>query len=98
MYTITLADIMLYIGDGVRMLREGEAVYKAQHIIFAGWDERNAEIKAACLRSTTPKQSPHLIQVKICEAVDQWCLHCSCKGGVNGRCKHSVATLLYVYK
>lgn len=98
MYTLTLVDIMLYIGDGVRMLREGEAVHKAQHIIFAGWDDKNRHIKAACLRSTTPKQTPHKISLQLCEAVKDWVLHCSCKGGANGRCKHCVAALLYIYK
>lgn len=96
MYTPSLADILVYVGNGIRMMREREAVYKAQHIIFVGWNQAENNFKAACIKSSA--LTPHKISLMLSNCVSEWMIHCSCKGGANGRCKHSVAALLYIYQ
>lgn len=97
---ISITDIMCYIGDGKRMLVERQQVFKAKHIIFAGSMNVSTifEVVAICLRSTTPGMAPHQINLRHIDAsVTDWKIMCSCKGGSNGRCKHSVAALLHLF-
>lgn len=97
---VSIADIMAYIGDGKRMLKERQQVFKAKHIVFAGSLNTKMifEVVAICLRSTTPGIAPHQINLKHVEKTYTfWKIVCTCKGGSNGRCKHSVAALFYIF-
>lgn len=52
----------------------GEEVYKAKHIIHCGVkqnkDKQNKDFVVVCLRSSTPSESPHEINLKISDTVD----------------------------
>lgn len=97
---ISINEIMCYIGDGKRNLKEREQVYKAKHIIFAGslFQSTMTEVVAICLRSSSPGNSPHQINLRHIDKTNKlWTILCSCKGGSNGRCKHSVAALFHLF-
>lgn len=97
---VSIIDIMAYIGDGKRMLQERQQVFKAKHIVFAGTLNTSAtlEVVAICLRSTTPGISPHQINLRCVDKTSiLWKIVCTCKGGSNGRCKHSIAALFHLF-
>ena len=101
---IDLSDIIRYIGNGTRPYVEGERVYKANHIIFCGLakesNDCSSEIIALCLKTSGLQESPHEIRVKISSNADENIIKCvcSCKAGVLGKCKHSVAVLIHLHR
>lgn len=94
---ISLYDITKYIGDRSRPLKEGEAVFKAGHVILCGLDAGNSEtIKSLCLQTSSLTSQPHEITIVLNKNVNMWKCVCSCKAGQSGFCKHIVATLIYI--
>lgn len=93
--TISLCDILEYIGDRSRPLKEGEEVFKAGHIILCGL-EVDTNIKSLCLQTSALNSLPHEISIMLSEDVKSWKCVCSCKAGMSGFCKHIVATLIYI--
>lgn len=57
---VSLCDITKYIGNRSRPLKEGEAVFKAGHVILCGLDAGNLEtIKSLCLQTSNLTLQPH---------------------------------------
>ncbi|XP_029714070.2 uncharacterized protein LOC109408479 [Aedes albopictus] len=97
-FNIKLLDILDYVGDSVRPIREGSAVYDAKHVVCIGYTNRSDQdisIKGYVTQSSHPGNMPHEICLKITNNVSGWVLRCSCKAGT-GRCKHIVACLLHL--
>lgn len=93
---IKLVDIIDYVGDSVRPIREGSAVFEAQHIMCLGYRNRCSEyidLIGYVRQSSHPNQVPHTVELRLTEGINNWVLKCSCKAGTN-RCKHIVACLL----
>ncbi|XP_031350930.1 uncharacterized protein LOC116176475 [Photinus pyralis] len=92
---ISLMDILEYVGDRKRPLIEGEAVFKAGHIILCGLESEEPNvIRSLCLQTSALKQLPHEISIRL--DTPTWQCRCSCKAGLSGYCKHVIATLIYV--
>lgn len=97
-FNIKLLDLLDYVGDSVRPIREGSAVYDAKHVVCIGYTNRTDQevcIKGYVTQSSHPGHTPHEINLKITNTVSGWILCCSCKAGT-GRCKHIVACLLHL--
>ncbi|KAJ3662700.1 hypothetical protein Zmor_007035 [Zophobas morio] len=96
------ATVYSYIQDNAcvdrktRPLEQGEALYVAGLIGNCTFEGQN--IEARCIASKI-SAAPHEIQIQFADYSDyrQWNCVCSCKAGAGGKCKHIVATLLYVY-
>lgn len=94
---VPLCDITKYNRDRSRPLKEGEAVFKAGHVILCGLDAGNSEvIKSLCLQTSNLTSQPHEITIVLNQNVNMWKCLCSCKAGLSGFCKHIVATLIYI--
>ncbi|KAF5289502.1 hypothetical protein FQA39_LY15057 [Lamprigera yunnana] len=98
MVSLSLYNILTYIGTGSRPLIEGEAVLNAGHVIMCGVNiENHAEIIALCQQTSQLKGTPHSIKMILNSLVPQeWNCVCSCKAGAGGRCKQLVACLLFM--
>ncbi|XP_058828116.1 uncharacterized protein LOC131688009 [Topomyia yanbarensis] len=95
---IRLEDVLEYVGDSVRPIREGLAVLSANHIVCIGYTSRSGmyiHAKGYVLQSSHPGGIPHEVSLKICQNHQFWDLNCSCKAGTR-RCKHIVACLLRI--
>lgn len=92
--SVSLCDILQYVGDRNRPLKEGEAVFKAGHIILCGLD--GDMVRSLCLQTSSLTSQPHEISLKLHQDVKQWKFVCSCKAGMSGFCKHIVATIIYI--
>ncbi|XP_065073977.1 uncharacterized protein LOC135698036 [Ochlerotatus camptorhynchus] len=96
--SILLVDILDYVADSVRPIREGSCVFDAGHVICIGYTEKT-DIAISFIgfvrQSSHPGQVPHRINLKITPHVSCWQCDCSCKAGT-GRCKHIVACLLHL--
>lgn len=93
---VKLLDIIDYVGDSVRPIREGSAVHDAKHIVCIGYTSRQpdyVEVTGYVRQSSHPSQIPHKVDLKLTDSIASWVLKCSCKAGTN-RCKHIVACLL----
>nr|XP_029731017.1 uncharacterized protein LOC109417047 isoform X2 [Aedes albopictus] len=93
---ITLVDILDYVGDSVRPVREGCAVFDAGHVVCIGYTDRTDYSVAFCgyvLQSSNPGLIPHKTNLTISTNVSKWVCICSCKAGTS-RCKHIIACLL----
>ncbi|KAJ8976851.1 hypothetical protein NQ317_012975 [Molorchus minor] len=91
---ISISDILEYLGEKVRPLKEGEAVFKAGHIILCGLDATEPHnIKSLCLQTSRLSQPPHEIKINLSSP---WVCECTCKAGLSGFCKHIVASLIYI--
>lgn len=100
--TLSLVEYLRYIGSNEhsRCIVEGEEVLNAGHIILHGKTfsfENGLKLCAVCLQTSALQAHPHeifgelLIQNK--EVLIK-IMHCSCKAGAGGRCKHISAFLL----
>ncbi|XP_062533524.1 uncharacterized protein LOC134202533 [Armigeres subalbatus] len=97
-FNVKLLDILDYVGDSVRPIREGSAVYDAKHIVCIGYTNKTdheTQVKGYVTQSCHPGQMPHEVSLNITHNVSGWVLCCSCKAGT-GRCKHIVACLLHL--
>lgn len=88
-------------GDGLRKYIEGESVLNANHIMYCGIitnTEVKVEIMALCLQTSDLYGMPHEVNLTILfvEKTKKIEIRCSCKGGITGQCKHSVALMLYL--
>lgn len=95
---INLVDILDYVGDSVRPIREGLSVLEAQHIVCLGYTTKSAttmHAKGFVLQSSHPAERPHEINLKLPYDNTMWDLSCSCKAGTK-RCKHIIACLLQI--
>ncbi|XP_065082749.1 uncharacterized protein LOC135705104 [Ochlerotatus camptorhynchus] len=97
---ITIVDVLDYVGESVRPIKEGYAVFAANHIVCIGWRKCDTEwidILAYVTQSSHPGQTPHTVNMRIYSDISQWALKCSCKAGTS-KCKHIVACLLHAEK
>ncbi|XP_062702450.1 uncharacterized protein LOC115267022, partial [Aedes albopictus] len=100
---ITIVDILDYVGDSVRPIKEGFAVFDANHIICLGYRTTNTSsvhITAYVTQSSHPGHSPHQVNLDLGPgpgSVSEWILNCTCKAGT-AKCKHIIACLLYIEK
>lgn len=95
---ISLSDILDYVGDSVRPIREGLAVMEANHIVCMGYTKKDGpftHVKGFVLQSSHPADRPHEVQLKLSGDNQMWDLTCSCKAGTR-RCKHIIACLLQI--
>ncbi|XP_058830245.1 uncharacterized protein LOC131689257 [Topomyia yanbarensis] len=95
---IKLLDILDYVGDSVRPIRERSAVYDAKHVVCIGYTRKidnKVCIKGYVTQSSHPGNMPHEVSLRITNNVSEWALCCSCKAGT-ARCKHIVACLLHL--
>ncbi|KAK4887464.1 hypothetical protein RN001_003735 [Aquatica leii] len=97
---ISLCDIIEYINDGKRCLKEGEALLNAGHVIGCGVNNQiKTEIVGLCLQTSNLKGAPHSVKIHLQSATPKgWICTCSCKAGAGGKCKHIIACLLYLYR
>lgn len=82
------------------MMRNGEEVYKASHLLDLGvvsYGEKTCKIEGVCLQSSHPAESPHTLSIDTAEDFKHWKFYCSCKAGNSGRCKHVYAALLHIH-
>lgn len=96
--SVPLVDILDYVADSVRPIREGSCVFDAGHVICIGYTENTdsaISFTGFVRQSSHPGQVPHRIDLKITPQVSGWQCNCSCKAGT-GRCKHIVACLLHL--
>lgn len=74
---------------GPNMMKNGDAVWKADHVLMCGVSSvgtTTCTIEAMCLQSSHPNDTPHTITLKTAIEFKDWKFNCSCKAG--GRCKH----------
>ncbi|XP_016844525.1 uncharacterized protein LOC103317374 [Nasonia vitripennis] len=103
---ISMKNICDYAGTNPKQRKfiEGERVYKAKFIIKCGKtavseDSGTTSISAVCLQTTAVKdKSPHEINGEISRNGDILHFKCTCKVGLGEKCKHIVATFLYIYQ
>lgn len=97
-----MTDILEYLGDSIRPLKEGLNLYKSKHVLNVGMKnikENNIEIIAEVVQSSDPKGIPHQVNIKlVVDKVNLWVAKCSCKAGLGRKCKHIFASLIYVHK
>lgn len=99
---LSLAEYMSYIQatTNSRCLIEGEEVLNAGHIVLHGRTDcspTSIKICAVCLQTSALQSHPHQItgEIKIsCGAAKIFSMHCTCKAGAGGRCKHISAFLI----
>lgn len=103
---ITMKNICDYAGTnpGQRKFIEGERVYQAKFIIKCGKnvvskDSDTTSFTAVCLQTTAIKdKNPHEINGEISTNGDIVKCSCTCKAGLGEKCKHIIASLLYIYQ
>ena len=94
-------DIFTLIGDSKRPLIEGEALFKANHVMLCGL-QRNEDyfvkILGLCLQTSAFDQPPHEINIQISQNEAKKTIEClcSCKAGNSKKCKHIVSVLLHI--
>ncbi|XP_058817229.1 uncharacterized protein LOC131680531 [Topomyia yanbarensis] len=95
---ISIVDILDYVGESVRPIREGHAVFAASHVVCIGYrkyEEAYIDVIAYVNQSSHPGLTPHTVELKICSDIEKWILKCSCKAGT-AKCKHIIACLLHL--
>ncbi|KAF5281418.1 hypothetical protein FQR65_LT14714 [Abscondita terminalis] len=88
---VTIVNIINYLGEGKRPLKEGEEVLRAGMITKCGKIEDNVVV-GLCLQTSKIKDFPHKVKLILNEDYR----HCSCKAENGGKCKHIFAVLLLV--
>ncbi|CAG9769675.1 unnamed protein product [Ceutorhynchus assimilis] len=99
---LSLAEYMSYIEatTSSRCLIEGEEVLNAGHIVLHGRTDcspTSIKICAVCLQTSALQSHPHQItgELKISNgAAKIFNMHCTCKAGAGGKCKHISAFLI----
>lgn len=98
MVELNIVDILDYVGESVRPIREGYEVFAAKHIVCIGYRKSEGsitEVTAYVTQSSHPGDAPHEVQLKLTSEVAEWRLKCSCRSG-GGKCKHIMACLLQI--
>ncbi|XP_077551533.1 uncharacterized protein LOC144165279, partial [Haemaphysalis longicornis] len=83
--------------ENSRLLKEGEAVYEAKHVVVCSVKERTDEettLAALVLQTSALTKDPHELEVVI-SGREVGAASCSCKAGQH-KCKHMVALLLHI--
>ena len=96
-FKISYQDIFEYVGDKKRCLKEGEAVFSADHILACGVkmkSETSIEIRAFCAQTSSLRSKPHELVAIVRK--DGFTVSCSCKAGMSETCKHCIAVLIYL--
>ncbi|XP_039451453.1 uncharacterized protein LOC120430419 isoform X1 [Culex pipiens pallens] len=99
-FGVSLADIIDYIGEASRPLKEGSAVFDANHVRSIGYTINRLgrrEVVARVTRSSNPREKPHEVVLKLGTDISGWVLKCSCRAGTQ-KCKHVIACLLHLEK
>lgn len=103
MVRVSIVEYMKYVEgtEASRCVYEGEEVLNAGHIILFGKlnssDLDKLTLCALCLQSSALSGDPHqIIGILLIESsiVKIQKMHCSCKAGSSGRCKHISAVLI----
>lgn len=81
---------------------EGERLIRANHILQCGKNVNNVRpgsvsFMALCLQTTNLREKLHEICGEIMHEKIINC-QCTCKAGLSEKCKHILATLLYLYR
>lgn len=85
---------------GPNMMRSGDAVLKAGHIIAVGVTSvglTTSTIEGICLQTSHPNNTPHTITITTAADFANWTFFCSCKAGLGSKCKHIYAVLLHIH-
>lgn len=93
-------DIVLYLDGAKRPLKEGLNIYFCQHVVKAGVISQSrtfTQYFGLVVQTSSPRSTPHEINLKICENPGEWFAQCSCKAGLGRKCKHIVAVMLFVH-
>lgn len=92
---VSISDILIYLGDRLRPLKEGESVFKAGHVVLCGVQAEQPQlIKSLCLQISALAQPPHEVSIQL--EGENWQCKYTCKAGLSGFCKHVIATLIYI--
>jgi len=95
MSVITFGEIVDFVGDYSRPLKEGSLAMK--NIVTHGVcseDEDTIDFFALCLSSTDPKRTPYEVNVTINKADNSLMCSCKCKAKNIEHCKHVVGFLM----
>lgn len=100
--TLSLVEFISFIGGNIRSrcVIEGEEVLNARHIILHGkteWTSTTIDVCAICLQTSSLQSNPHEIYGKLQihnGSAKVAKMHCSCKAGAGGQCKHIAAFLI----
>ncbi|XP_058453388.1 uncharacterized protein LOC131431586 isoform X1 [Malaya genurostris] len=97
---ISIVDILDYVGESVRPIKEGFAVYTANHIVCIGYrkiEQATVEVTGYVTQTSHPGLAPHQIKLNLEPEISKWMLKCTCKAGT-AKCKHIIACLLHIEK
>lgn len=103
MVLVSISDVLDAAGNYKRPLVEGERLMEGNMLVTVGKlgsSERNIlKVWALCLQTSALFEIPHVIEVKlnlssIYKRVKA--ISCSCKAGTSEKCKHCIATLMYL--
>lgn len=98
--SITVYTAYLEGSEHSKCVVEGENVLNAGHLILAGktgHSDNTTFIYGLCLQSSAIFQQPHEIKGELINSggvLTILKMHCSCKAGNSGRCKHISAFLI----
>lgn len=97
-----MSDVVEYLGDSIRPLKEGSNLYKCGHVLNVGVTnvkEQTVDVHFEVIQSSSPKGLPHQVKITVVTGdISKWNAKCSCKAGLGEKCKHIFATLLSVLK
>ncbi|XP_062550087.1 uncharacterized protein LOC134214794 [Armigeres subalbatus] len=99
---MNIVDILDYVGESVRPIKEGYAVFAANHIVCIGYrnvqrSDMLTEVVGYVTQTSHPGCSPHEVLLLVGPDISRWILKCSCKAGT-AKCKHIIACLLFIEK
>jgi len=98
---LTIREICKFADCNVqsRNFVEGEKCLNSKHILKCGKmissDTAVMNIIGFCMQTSNLKSTPHTIKMIIHENGSIMNSECSCKAGLSGKCKHTLAVLLY---
>ncbi|XP_058817222.1 uncharacterized protein LOC131680525 [Topomyia yanbarensis] len=91
-----IVDILEYVGEAVQPIKEGFAVYAANHIVCIGYRMiQRSNIMIEVVGYVTPFASSDHAYLNV--SISKWVLKCSCKAGTI-ICKQIVVCLLLIEK
>jgi len=98
---LTIREICKFADCNVqsRNFVEGEKCLNSKHILKCGKmissDTAVMNIIGFCMQTSNLKSTPHTIKMIIHENGSIMNSECSCKARLSGKCKHTLAVLLY---
>ncbi|XP_062541367.1 uncharacterized protein LOC134209398 [Armigeres subalbatus] len=99
---MNIVDILDYVGESVRPIKEGYAVFAANHIVCIGYrnvqrSDMLTEVVGYVTQTSHPGCSPHEVLLLVGPDISRWILKCSYKAGT-AKCKHVIACILFIEK